>query len=578
MDEAIVLTEASTAADGPRFVNLLEFFGAAGRETALDSFPPAPTRKGAGLRVICSAHAFLALLDRLDGSDDETRLRRSGIHSCFVYAADDSPSFIALTQRITGRSDLSLAPAAAGSSWQISDQLADVCRAMSGVSVPANTQAAESELRGLPPSADVARIISGPEGPAYFRVDYHGVPVLLSTAARSIDLKGPLEGRRFDVRREFLSSVPVVMYVKWAFARDCWQSPPPNACLVIDDPALKPRYGYLDFARFLDLMREHNFSTSIAFIPWNWRRSAKRVVALFAQSGGRYSLSVHGCNHTAGEFASRNTAWLSRLASQAVQQMNRHESATGIHHNPVMVFPQGVFSEAAMGVLKRSNFIGVVNSEVISADSDAPAVTNGDVWRTAVLKYRCFPIFTRRYPSDGVANFAFDILLGKPCLVVIHHEYCRNNARDLIGFLDGLNALATRLAWGSLADVTRGSFRYRECGSSEIDVEMFGSELLLENSSGQPRTYHIHKKESEPSLIQGVAANEKTIAWNLRGQDVCFDASVNPGEKLLVRIDFSHLPDSGEQGTHRFFQAMVSLRRYLAELRANCFARNPFAG
>jgi hypothetical protein len=46
--------------------------------------------------------------------------------------------------------------------------------------------------------------------------------------------------------------------------------------LVIDDPLLKPRYGFLKFLPFLRLMQRHDFATSIAFIPWNWRRSATK--------------------------------------------------------------------------------------------------------------------------------------------------------------------------------------------------------------------------------------------------------------------------------------------------------------
>jgi len=42
------------------------------------------------------------------------------------------------------------------------------------------------------------------------------------------------------------------------------------ACLVIDDPLLKPRYGRLDYKNLLEEMKEHSFFTEIAFIPWNY--------------------------------------------------------------------------------------------------------------------------------------------------------------------------------------------------------------------------------------------------------------------------------------------------------------------
>ena len=82
-----------------------------------------------------------------------------------------------------------------------------------------------------------------------------------------------------------------------------------------------------------------------------------------------------------------------------------------------------------MAVLKRGDFIGTVNSEVISTDPQPRPITIADYWNVAVMNYSDFPIFTRRYPWAGVENFAFDILLGKPCLVVVHHNDCHDDCR-----------------------------------------------------------------------------------------------------------------------------------------------------
>jgi hypothetical protein len=61
----------------------------------------------------------------------------------------------------------------------------------------------------------------------------------------------------------------------------------------------------------------------------------------------------------------------------------------------------------------------------VSTDAGQPALTIADLWAPAVMRYSSFPIFTRRYPWEGIENFAFDILLGKPALIVIHHDYCK---------------------------------------------------------------------------------------------------------------------------------------------------------
>jgi hypothetical protein len=55
--------------------------------------------------------------------------------------------------------------------------------------------------------------------------------------------------------------------VKWAFSRTRWQPAEANACIVIDDPLLRPRHGFVDFEELLAAMKQHRFATNVAFIP-----------------------------------------------------------------------------------------------------------------------------------------------------------------------------------------------------------------------------------------------------------------------------------------------------------------------
>src|SRR5207237_7515964 len=135
----------------------------------------------------------------------------------------------------------------------------------------------------------------------------------------------------------------------------------------------------------LSLMKRHNFTTNIAFIPWNWRRSTPEIVRLFRENADNYSLSVHGYDHTRAEFGSSDQRRLYWKAQQALERMNRHESMTGIRHDRVMVFPHGIFSEAAMSALKHSGLIAAVNSDVISSDSQPRVVTISELWDIAVM-------------------------------------------------------------------------------------------------------------------------------------------------------------------------------------------------
>src|SRR5439155_25885466 len=207
-----------------------------------------------------------------------------------------------------------------------------------------------------------------------------------------------------------------------------------------------------------------------AFIPWNWRRTSPEVARLFRENSENYSVSVHGCDHTRAEFGSSDQQRLYWKTQQALERMNRHESITGIRHDRVMVFPQGIFSEAAMSALKRTDLIAAVNNDIISADPYPRTITVSDVWDIAVMGYSSFPLFTRRYPWEGIENFAFDALLGKPAIIIIHHDYCSDGCLRLIQFIDRLNSLKYPPTWRSLGEVVRHSYRQRQLPSSQIEI------------------------------------------------------------------------------------------------------------
>ena len=73
----------------------------------------------------------------------------------------------------------------------------------------------------------------------------------------------------------------------------------------------------------------------------------------------------------------------------------------------------------------------------------------GDFLRPAVTRYNGFPIFQRRYPRR-LFDFAFDLFLGKPALVVEHHDYFSNGCGKLEEFVAELYKLEPALSWPTL--------------------------------------------------------------------------------------------------------------------------------
>ncbi len=221
------------------------------------------------------------------------------------------------------------------------------------------------------------------------------------------------------------------------------------ACLIIDDPLLKPKYGCLDYEVLLEEMKIHNFFTEIAFIPYNWKRSDPKTIRLFMENKDRYAICVHGCNHLGNEFGKGSYEELSALASLALWRMEEHARVTGLPYEPVLVFPQGLFCSVAMKALKDQGFFAVFNTTIRATDAKEPP--QSEYQRAATMIYHDLPLFLRRYPRDK-AKFVEDLANGRPILIVEHHSLFRNGYKPLTDLIDWINSQGN-IRWTSLLKI-----------------------------------------------------------------------------------------------------------------------------
>jgi hypothetical protein len=572
LNRAVLLSDTGGSLPYHRIGKLLSFFGVSWRTLTVSQFVADAAAKLVApdkCKIFSSAETFSRLIEASDHRPESMPHWHQDIHSAFVFADGDPQVLEKLVRLLAGDERAEVRHIhLRGEEFVVAND-SGFCGVMANLRIPASRANDNACLVSNIDNTDALSLISSVSGSMFLKLQYGHVPVFVSTSAEIIDIDAELTTQNFDVREHFLSTVPVVLYIKWAFAETCWSAPETNACLVIDDPVLKSTHGFVNFQELLSLMKRHNFSTNIAFIPWNWRRSTPKVVRLLRENPQNYSVSVHGCDHTRAEFGSLDRQRLYWKAQQALERMNRHESITGIRHDRVMVFPQGIFSEAAMSALKHTDLIAAVNSDVICAEPHPRAITVSDVWDIAVMRYSNFPIFTRRYPWEGVENFAFDALLGKPVLILIHHDYCSDHCARLVSFIERLNALKCRLTWRSLGDVVRRSYRERELSPDVMEVEMYGSELRVENRSEQPKRFLIRRRDADPSAIKEIRAESRQIVWESSESHVDFEIELNPGENTVIKIGFHGLNGSERSKEALSYKAKTMLRRYLCEVRDN---------
>jgi hypothetical protein len=565
---ALLLTGDYPSRDDRRAERLLEFFGVPYQKQRATEFGSAETSPGKKYRLMCAAQTFSYLTEKLQNHSCGSNGFAQRIHSAFLYSNGNPIALTNIVSQLSG-ANISVRRGAKGHvQWRIADDPDGMCGAMRALHVhPAAAKLSSCDFFDCNENRAAPLIASGDKA-GFLKVTCGGIPFFISSVPL-LDIDADLTTRNFDIRDHLFSAVPIVSYIRWAFPRSSWSAPEASACLVIDDPLLKARYGFVRFSELLTLMKQMRFSTSIGFIPWNWRRSNPRVVQLFKDNPDHYSLCIHGCDHTAAEFSASDRKRLRAVASEAARRMSLHERRTGLAHDRIMIFPQGIFSNEAIAELKRTGFHAAVNTEVHSNSPGAQKLRISDVWDVAVMTYSNFPIYTRRYPAQGIENFAFDLLLGKPCLVVIHHDFCRDGYARLLQFVGQLNALKVPLTWRRLGEVVRRSYRQKEISPDSVEIEMYGTELLIENCTERAKSYLICRREPHPNAIESLHAGSRQLSWEPVGDHIRFKLKLGPGETTLVTLRFKAAEDVAHRHQNFVHSSKTMLRRYLSEVRDN---------
>lgn len=426
------------------------------------------------------------------------------------------------------------------------------------------------ELRDTTPAPEV--IIAANERPMFVRIEQGPLQVFLLAGAALPDLSEPVSRDR-ELQEHYDRLIPLLIFLRHCFRETSWHGPAPTARLIIDDPLLREKYGFLDYGVLLKSMQGSRYGTSIAFIPWNYWRTSRRNAVRVLNMSSNLSICVHGCDHTNREFDSQIPALLSRKAGLALQRMESQRKRTGVGFAKIMVFPQGKFSQTAIAALRANNYLAAVNSTCFPTDGGLGDLTVGDLLRPAVTRYNSFPIFLRHYPRR-LFDFAFDLFLGRPALVVEHHEYFREGTATLEEFVAALHQLQPDLTWPALTSQLTRSCQMRSLANGSTEVQFFTNRFqLVHNEAGAGR-FLLTKHEPDSAAVQTVLADGKSVPFYFESGSLKMEMQSEPGKVRNIEIldRQSHQQINGFGVLHN---SRVLVRRALSEFRDNTLARHP---
>jgi hypothetical protein len=355
----------------------------------------------------------------------------------------------------------------APSAIHISDKHSDLCGEFSGLSFAPAVENVKC-FDKMEISTDIV-MSTREEYPIYLRKKVDNCELfMLSTEVQDINKK--IKNRN-DIASYSVGIVPVLMYLKYVIPH-CFGEANKLACIIIDDPLLHSNYGYLNYRRIISLMEKYNFSTTIAFIPWNYNNTDKQTADLLIKNKGKLSICVHGCDHTREEYSSNDITHLNNITKIATCRMMEHEKKTGISFDKVMVFPQGSFSNEAMDSLKENGYWAAINTSPIATNLQDDLELK-DCLGLYIAKYGGFPLFTRNTP-DEIFSISFNLFLNKPVFIVIHHDFLKDDYLGLINAVKEINSRTAGIQWGGAGNIVKKALKmdFKNDGFNNIDINI----------------------------------------------------------------------------------------------------------
>jgi hypothetical protein len=386
------------------------------------------------------------------------------------------------------------------------------------------------------------------------------------------NLNEPLDAE-LELQEHYHRLIPILIFLRHCFGERCWHGPESTARLIIDDPLITEMYGFLDNRVLIESMRRSNYGTTIAFIPWNYWRTSSRNSLRLLNPDSNLAICIHGCDHTNKEFEALDAALLARKAELAVQRMESQQKRTGAAFDRVMVFPQGLFSRAAIESLRGTNYLAAINTSCFPTDLGSDHLRVRDFLEPAVMRFDGFPIFQRRYPRR-LFDFAFDLFLGKPALLVEHHGYFRDHCKALEEFVAQLYIQDAALTWPSLTTQLTRSCLKRKCSDGSVEVRFFTRIFQLSNQEKDSCRFFLSKAEPAAAAIENVLVDGASTPFTVEDGLLKLVVQSDPGQVRSVEILDRAPHHRRTTGFGMVHNTKVLLRRGLSEFRDNTLARH----
>jgi hypothetical protein len=521
--------------------------------------------------VAISRNSLLHLYNNKELWNLQALFEQNVIKFLLIYAMECDTNLAKALRELTNGKITSILPLKKeNQNYQVAKNSGDVTFELSGISIDNIT--AYNGVTFSVRESDPCSLISIDSQPFFLQANVADCTIFLSGCSELTDID-QIVSREIRLKDYFPALIPPIMFLKIVFGYKCWQNNRHQGCVIIDDPLLKNRYGFVNFKDLLKLMDTHNFCVSVGFIPWNYRRNNAEIVNLFHERSDRLSICIHGNDHTKGEFGATESSIMNAIVRTADERMEKFKTKTGLTFDKVMVFPQGIFSMISVAILKARNYLGAVNFEMIPDDLPANWLTLRDVLSPVVTKFYGFPLFLRRHPWE-IDELAIDLFLGRPALIMTHHDSFGEGQAALISNIDRLNNVSNKLKWNCLSEIIKTTYLWK-CGDDDsLYIRLFAPETTIHNATNHTKTCMVTKQEPNIKDIETVFLNGQKAHFDFFDGAVSLCFQLKPESSASLKFIYRTSSEINIQTQSILHQLIIAGRRFLSEVRDNYIMTN----
>ncbi len=371
------------------------------------------------------------------------------------------------------------------------------------------------------------------------RIDGHD----LFFAAETAPFKVPVTVNPYRQQAVFAGLAAPMIVFHYAAGERAWHSPGSYANFTIDDIWLREPYGFVNYDKLLQHAQQHNFHTTVAFIPWNFDRSEPGVVSLFRAHPDRLSICIHGNNHLHKEFGPLSEHPLSEQRAdikQALARMEQFRELTNIPYDAVMVFPHSISPIETFGLLKRYNFLATANSLNIPSNAPIPVDVESAL-RAVTLKFDDFPSL-RRYSAETdipVPQLAIDAFLGNPMLFYAHESFFSSGMGAFDPVADLVNKFQPNTQWKSLGYIARHLYLERLRDDGNYDVAAYSSTIEISNPHPHDAIFFVSKEEDFSAPLT-VLVDGNPYSFQQTGSELTLELPIRGNSTRTIMVKYGN--------------------------------------